>query len=60
MTYKEVEVEFRGELQKHIVIEHDDGSFTTFPANEDNPHYQAYLKMLAAGELTIAPAEDQP
>ena len=47
MTYKEVEIEFRGELQKHIVIEHDDGSFTTFPANEDNPHYQAYLAMLA-------------
>jgi hypothetical protein len=59
MTYKEIEIEFRGELQKHIVIEHDDGSLTTFPANEDNPHYQAYLKMLDAGELTIAPAEGE-
>lgn len=57
MTYKEVEVDFRGETKKHIVIEHDDGSFMTFPADEDNPHYQAYLAMLAAaGELTIAPA----
>ncbi len=30
----------------HIAVINPDGSRTTFPANEDNPEYQAFLKAL--------------
>ena len=57
MICKEVIIEVRGELQKHIVIENDDGGFTTFPADESNPNYQQIMLLVEEGKLTIAPAE---
>lgn len=31
---------------KHIVIENENGESISFPADENNPNYQAYLKWL--------------
>jgi hypothetical protein len=56
--YKELTVEFHGEQQKHIVRDNGDGSFTSFPADESNQNYQAYLAWLAEGNVPT-PA-DQP
>lgn len=57
MTAREITVEGLNGPQKHIIIERDDGSFMSFPADPENPHYKALMKLVAEGKLTIAPAE---
>jgi hypothetical protein len=32
---------------KHIIIDNEDGSFKSFPADESNPEYVAFLEKLA-------------
>jgi hypothetical protein len=51
MEYKEIETEFMGVTQKHIIIDNEDGSFKSFPANEENPEYMAFLAQLKEGEV---------
>jgi hypothetical protein len=46
MKYEEIETEFMGITQKHIVIDKEDGSFKSFPADESNPEYVAFLAAL--------------
>lgn len=46
MEYQEVEVTLKDETQKHIIIENGDGSFKSFPADESNPEYVAFLAQL--------------
>jgi hypothetical protein len=46
MKYEEIEVETPKELQKHIIIDNSDGSFKSFPADENNPEYVAFLAQL--------------
>lgn len=46
MNYKEVETGFMGIDQKHIIIDNGDGSFKSFPADEGNPEYVAFLAKL--------------
>ena len=46
MNYKEIETEFMGITQKHIIIDNGDGSFKSFPADETNPEYIAFLAAL--------------
>jgi hypothetical protein len=48
MDYKEIETEFMGVKQKHILIDNEDGSFKSFPADESNPEYIAFLAQLEA------------
>jgi hypothetical protein len=48
MKYEEIETKFMGETQKHIIIENEDGSFKSFPADEANPEYIAFLAQLEA------------
>jgi hypothetical protein len=49
MEYKEIEVEgLKGTVQKHIIISNGDGSFKSFPADQNNPEYVAFLKQLEA------------
>ena len=50
MIYEEIETEFMGETQKHIIIDLGDGSFKSLPANENNPEYVAFLKQLEESE----------
>ena len=35
----------------HIIIDNQDGSFKSFPADESNPEYVAFLERLAETEL---------
>jgi septum formation topological specificity factor MinE len=48
MKYEEIETEFMGVIQKHIMIDNGDGSFKSFPADESNPEYIAFLAQLEA------------
>jgi hypothetical protein len=48
MKYKEIETEFMGVTQKHIIIDNGDGSFKSFPADESNSEYVAFLEQLEA------------
>jgi hypothetical protein len=44
MNYKEIEIESFDVIQKHIIIDNGDGSFKSFPADESNPEYVAFLE----------------
>jgi hypothetical protein len=48
MNYEEIETEFMGVAQKHIIIDNGDGSFKSFPVDESNPEYIAFLAQLEA------------
>jgi len=49
MNYKEIETEnIDGTKSKHIIIDNGDGSFKSFPADETNPEYVAFLETLEA------------
>jgi hypothetical protein len=50
MKYEEIETEFIGVTQKHIIIDNGDGSFKSFPVDEENPEYVAFLARLEAEE----------
>jgi hypothetical protein len=50
MNYKEIETTHMGVTQKHIIIENEDGSFKSFPADENNPEYVAFLAQLEEGD----------
>jgi hypothetical protein len=46
MKYKEITYEGFEGTQKHIIIDNGDGSFKSFPADESNPEYIAFLEAL--------------
>jgi hypothetical protein len=50
MEYKEIEIQSMAGIETHIVIDNEDGSFKSFPADESNPEYIAFLAQLEAEE----------
>jgi hypothetical protein len=46
MKYEEIEIQSAGGPQNHIIIDNEDGSFTSFPADNKNPNYIAFLEAL--------------
>jgi hypothetical protein len=47
MNYREFQTTgVNGKSEKHIIIDNGDGSFKSFPADESNPEYVAFLKAL--------------
>lgn len=57
MTYKTITTEsIDGLTQEHIIIDNDDGSFTSFPVDKTNQTYAAWVakgnKAEEAGEET--------
>jgi len=50
MNYKEITVETLEGSSTHIIIDNGDGSFKSFPADEANPEYVAFLEALDAEE----------
>jgi hypothetical protein len=46
MKYEEIEINSISGTQKHIIIDNEDGSFKSFPADETNPEYIAFLAQL--------------
>jgi hypothetical protein len=56
--YKTITVkDIAGNNQNHVIRDNGNGSFTSFPAQEDNPEYQTYLKWLAEGNTPL-PADE--
>jgi hypothetical protein len=47
MKYEEIELQTLGGKEKHIIIDLGDGSFKSFPADENNPEYVAWLEQQA-------------
>ena len=43
MTHEEIEIETPNGIQKHIIIDLGDGAYKSFPADENNPEYMAWL-----------------
>jgi hypothetical protein len=48
MKYKEI----NSENQKHIIIDNGDDSFKSFPADESNPEYLAFLAQVNGTPVT--------
>jgi len=46
MKYKIIEVEGINGLEKHVIIENENGGYTTFPASDDNPSYIEFKKQI--------------
>lgn len=46
MNYEVVSIEYRNELQEHIIVYFDNDIFESFPVDENNPRYQQFLKDL--------------
>jgi hypothetical protein len=56
MKYKEVKVENK----KHIIIDNGDGSYKSFPADESNPEYVAFMSEINGTPITQNPVvEDE-
>ena len=56
--YKELNIDNGfGQITKHIIQDNGNGQYTSFPADENNPNYQAYLKWLDEGNEP-EPAEE--
>lgn len=47
MNYEIITVESLGGSQDHIIVKREDGSFESFPADETNPRYLAFLEETA-------------
>lgn len=43
MNYEIVESESFGVITRHVIIDRGDGSFESFPVDEDNPRYQEWV-----------------
>lgn len=43
MNYRIIETESLGGVRRHIIIDRGDGSFESFPVDENNPRYQQWL-----------------
>jgi len=43
MNYEIVSVQSFGGVKKHVIIDRGDGSFESFPVDDDNPQYQQWL-----------------
>jgi hypothetical protein len=46
MNYKEIQTKFMDVTKKHIIIDNEDGSYNSFPADEANPEYIVFLAQL--------------
>jgi hypothetical protein len=46
MKYESISVETLAGSQNYIIIHNGDDSFTSFPADNDNPNYTAFLAAL--------------
>jgi hypothetical protein len=44
MNYKEITSQGPDGESKHIIIDNGDGSFKSFPAEDSNPNYIAFLE----------------
>jgi hypothetical protein len=50
MNYEKINLDLANGSQDFIIIDNGDGSFKSFPADESNPEYVAFLEALDAEE----------
>lgn len=50
MNYEIVTIESINGPKDHVIITREDGSFESFPVDENNPRYQEFLSELEAAE----------
>ena len=56
--YKTITVkDIVGNDQHHVIRDDGNGSYTSFPAQESNPNYEAYLKWVSEGNTPL-PADE--
>lgn len=55
MKYETITIETLDSTQDHIIIDLGDGAFKSFPADENNPEYVAFLA--AIEPVTETPAK---
>jgi hypothetical protein len=55
--YKIINFTYYGVEQTHIIQNKNNNEFTSFPTDENNPNYQAYLKWLEEGNTPL-PADE--
>ena len=56
--YREFKIKnLDGIVQTHIIQDRGNNEFTSFPADENNPNYQAYLKWVSEGGVPL-PADE--
>jgi len=55
--YKIIKFDLYGVEQTHVQRDNGDGSFTSFPAQEDNELYKSYLAWVAQGNTPL-PADE--
>lgn len=58
MNYKSIAAESMGQTTNHIILEREDGSFTSFPADPNNPVYADWLKTKDQWTLVVDPPVD--
>ena len=46
MSFEEIEIETINGKEKHIIVDLGDGAFKSFPADDNNPEYVAFLAAL--------------
>ena len=46
MKYTIIEIDGIDGPEKHVIIEHENGGYTTFPAVETNPNYVEFKKQI--------------
>lgn len=54
MTFEEIEVQTPEGIQKHIILDLGEGAFKSFPADETNPEYVAWLETQTEETATAA------
>jgi hypothetical protein len=52
MKYKEIETQSMGQKKKHIIIDNGDDTFKSFPADESNPEYIAFIAEINGTPVT--------
>jgi hypothetical protein len=52
MNYEEIKIETQQQTQKYIRIDNGDGLLTSFPAENSNPEYVAFLAKINGTPVT--------
>jgi len=47
MNYEIVTIESMGQEFEHVIVSREDGSFESFPVDENNPRYLHFLEEIA-------------
>ena len=52
-------IESDGVSRQHLIKDNGDGSFTSFPLDENNPNYEEYIKWTKLSPANVAAPADE-